>query len=192
MCCCRAPIEIRVDGRVLVFTTFASVAAGLIFGLVPALNASRLDQQTALRERGPRSRGGHHRAQGLFVVLEIALALVLLVGAGLMIRSLTTVLRMDPGFRPENLLLARVSFPVTTTNSDRVLSVWRQIGEKLASVPSVHAASISLSSMPMTSDFSTLPFWLEGQAKPTTASRDAVGTLVHRRGQLPRTSWASL
>jgi predicted permease len=160
--------EIRVDERVLLFTTIASVLAGVLFGLVPALKASRLDQQAALRERGPRSGGAHHRTQGIFVIVEVALALVLLVGAGLMIRSLTTVLRIDPGFDSDNILVARVSFPVSITTPDHVMAVWRQMSQKFETIPGLQAASLSLSSVPMTGDFSTLPFWLDGQAKPST------------------------
>lgn len=162
--------QIRVDGWVLLVTIVVSVAAGLIVGLVPALSASRLDHMNALRERGPRSSGNHHRAQGVFVVIEIALALILLVGAGLMIRSLTAVLRVDPGFRPDNLLLTRVSFPVPPVGTDRVLAVWREIGQQVAKASGVQTASISLSSMPMTSEFSTVPFWPAGRPKPTTAT----------------------
>src|SRR5439155_8621396 len=102
--------EIRVDERVLLFTLTTSVIAGVLFGLLPALKASRLDLHAALRERRLRSAGVHHRTQGVFVVVEIALALVLLVGAGLMIRSLTAVLRIDPGFNFDHLLVVRVSF----------------------------------------------------------------------------------
>jgi predicted permease len=155
--------EIRVDERVLLYTTVASVVAGILFGLVPALKASRLD----LRDRGARSGGVHHRTQGIFVVVEIALALVLLVGAGLMIRSLTTVLRMDPGFNTDHLLVARVSFPVSDVRADHVLSVWRQMSEKFETIPGLQA-SLSASSVPMTNDFSTLPYWLDGQPEPST------------------------
>jgi predicted permease len=160
--------EIRVDERALLFTIIASVVAGVLFGLVPALKASRLDQHAALRERGPRSSGGQHRTQGVFVVVEIALALVLLVGAGLMIRSLTTVLRMDPGFNSDRLLVARVSFPVSNVPPEHVLAVWRQMSQKFETMPGLQAASLSASSVPMTGDFSGLPFWLDGQAKPST------------------------
>ena len=160
--------EIRVDERVLLFTILASVAAGVLFGLVPALRASRLDQHSALRERGPCSGGVQHRTQAAFVVVEIALALVLLVGAGLTIRSLTTVLSIDPGFNANNLLVARVSFPVSNTRPDHVLAVWRQMSQKFETIPGLQAASLSASSLPMTGDFSTLPFWLDGQAKPST------------------------
>ncbi len=152
----------------MLFTTVTSVVAGALFGLVPAIKASRLDQHAALRERGPRSRGAHHRTQAVFVVVEVALALVVLVGAGLMIRSLTAVLRMDPGFKSDNLLVARVSFPVSNTRPDHVLAVWREMSQKVETIPGIRAASLSVSSVPMTNDFSTLPFWLDGQAKPST------------------------
>lgn len=161
--------EIRVDARVLLFTTIASVAAGVLFGLVPALKASRLDQHTSLRERGPRVSGTQHRTQSVFVVAEIALALVLLVGAGLMVRSLTTVLSVDPGFNSDRLLVARVSFPVSNNAlPDRVRAMWRQMSQKFETIPGIQAASLSASSVPMTRNFSGLPFWLDGQAKPTT------------------------
>jgi predicted permease len=160
--------EIRVDERVLLFTLITSVIAGIFFGLLPALKASHLDLQAALRERGPRSGCAQHRTQRVFVVVEIALALVLLVGAGLMIRTLTAVLRIDPGFKSDNLLLARVSFPVSNAGPDDVMAVWRQMSEKFETIPGIQSASLSASSVPMTTDFSTLPFWLDGQAKPST------------------------
>jgi len=160
--------EIQVDARVLLFTTIASVGVGVLFGLVPALKASRLDQHAALKERRPSSGGAHHRTQGIFVVVQIALALVLLVGAGLLIRSLATVLRVDPGFSAGNLLVARVSFPVSNTRPDQVLSLWRQLSQQLETIPGIRAVSLSASSVPMTNDFSGLPFWLDGQSKPST------------------------
>jgi len=159
--------QIRVDLRVLSFTVIASVLAGVLFGLVPALKAARLDQQGALRERGSRPSGAH-RTQGVFVVAEIALALVLLVGAGLMIRSLTTVLSVNPGFNPDHLLTARVSFPVSVAGPDNLRSVWREMTRKFEALPGVRAVSLSASSVPMTNDFSALPFWLDGQARPST------------------------
>jgi hypothetical protein len=158
---------IRVDERVLLFTIIASVLAGVLFGLVPALKASRLDLHAALRERGARLGGAQHRTQGVFVVVEIALALVLLVGAGLMIRSLTTVLSIDPGFNSDHLLVARASFPVSNVGPAHVRAVWRQMRERLDTLPGIQSVSLSLSSVPMTNDFSTLPFWLDGQARPS-------------------------
>jgi predicted permease len=160
--------EIRVDERVLLFTLITSVLAGVLFGLLPALKASRLDLQAALRERGLRSGGGQHRTQGVFVIVEIALALILLLGAGLMIRSLTTVLRINPGFNSDHLLVARASFPASDVSPDHVLAMWRQMSQKFETIPGIPAASLSASSVPMTGDFSALPFWLDGEAKPST------------------------
>ena len=146
----------------------ASTIAGVLFGLVPALNASRLDQYTALRERGTRSSGSRHRTQGVLVVVEIALALVLLVGAGLMIRSLTAALSVDPGFNADHLLVARVSFPVSDAGPARIRAVWRRMSHELDAIPGINGTSLTASSVPMTADFSGLPFWLDGQAKPST------------------------
>jgi predicted permease len=156
--------EIRVDERVLFFTTLASIVIGVLFGLVPALTASRLD----LRERGLRSGGTHHRTQGVFVIVQIALALVLLVGAGLMIRSLTTALRMDPGFNASQLLVARVSSPVSNATPDQVRGVWRQMNQRFETTPGIQGASLSAGAVPMTGAYGALPFWLEGEAKPST------------------------
>ena len=162
--------EIHVDGRVLLVTMIASVVAGVLFGLLPAVKASRFDQHAALRERGASSGGVHPRTQGLLVVVEMALALALLMGAGLMIRSLTTLLSVDPGFDADHLLVARVSFPASPGSPDQVLAMWRQMGQKFKAIPGVRAVSVSVSSVPMTGSFSTLPFWLEGEARPPTAA----------------------
>jgi predicted permease len=157
--------EIQVDMRVLVFTVIASMIAGIVFGLIPALQASRLD----LKERGAHAGGTfHHRTQRALVVIEVALALVLLVGAGLTVRSLTAALRVDPGFRTDHLLLARISSPSSNAGPANLLASWRQIGQTFAAVPGVQATSLSVSSVPMTGDFSALPFWLDREAKPAT------------------------
>lgn len=160
--------DIHVDARVLVFTTALSILAGIVFGLPPAFATSRLD----LKERASRSGGTyHHRTQRTLVVIEIALALTLLVGAGLTIRSLTSALRVDPGFRTDHLLLARISFPNETFSPDDVLASWRLLGRAFTAVPSVQAVSLSASSVPMTGDFSALPFWLQGEPKPSTPAQ---------------------
>ena len=176
--------EIRVDGRVLLFTTIASVVAGVLFGLVPALKASRLDQHGALRERGPHSGGAHHRTQGVFVVVEVALALVLLVGAGLMIRSLTTVLRMDPGFNAGNLLVARVSFPVSSTSPDSVMAVWRQMSDTFETIPGIEAASLSVEFRTDDERLQHAPLLAGRRSQAIDTCGDEMGALLYRRRQL--------
>jgi predicted permease len=158
--------EVRPDGRVLLVMAGASVLAGILFGLAPALRTSRPDLQETLKEGGRGSSGARHRAQGVFVVVEMVLALILLAGAGLMIRSLATLWSIHPGFDPRHVLTARISVP-EVGSPDAVRALWRQINDKLGTVPGVNAASLSLGSAPMGDD-SELPFWLGGRPKPSS------------------------
>src|SRR5262249_59816983 len=90
------------DGAVLAFLTSLSVASGLLFGLVPAASASRVDLAGAMKAGGTRTTGGGGaRLRGTFIAAEVALAVVLAVGAGLLVRTLFSLLQVDPGFRPE-------------------------------------------------------------------------------------------
>jgi len=103
--------RIAVDGRVLVFTAIVSIATGVAFGLAPALRASSIDLLTSLRDAARGSPGGGRRLRALLVVGEIALALVLLVGAGLTIRSFAALAALDLGFDPARVVTMRVSAP---------------------------------------------------------------------------------
>jgi len=108
-----------------------------------------------------------HRAQSVFVVVEMAITLVLLIGAGLMIRSLTQLWRVDPGFTSDNVLTFSLSLPPTmmTASPEAIRSAYRQLDDKLASIPGVQAASLTWGAFPMTGDDERL-FWLDGQPKP--------------------------
>jgi predicted permease len=160
--------EVRLDGRVLLFTLAASVLAGILFGLVPALKSVRPDLHEILKEGGRGLSGARHRAQGVFVVAEVALALVLLAGAGLMIRALAKLWSVDPGFDSHNVLTFRLSLPTTASqNPDAFRAAWRRTQEELAAIPGVQSASLTVTSRPLQGD-SELPFWLEGQPKPPT------------------------
>ena len=112
--------EVHLDGRVLLFMLAASVLAGILFGLAPALKNSQHDLQETLKEGGRGSSGPRHRAQRVFVVVEMALAVVLLAGAGLMIRSLTKLWSVDPGFDPHNVLTFDLSFPAAISSPDAI------------------------------------------------------------------------
>jgi len=159
--------EVQLDGRVLLFTLAAAVLAGVLFGLAPALRTSRAELQETLKEGGRGLSGARHRAQSVFVVVEMALALVLLAGAGLMIRSLAKLWRIDPGFDPHNVLTFYMSFPSTIDAPKVVRATWRQLRDTLGAVSGVQAASLYAGAIPMASE-SDLPFWLEGQPKPST------------------------
>ena len=160
--------EVRLDGRVLLFTLATSLLAGILFGLVPALKSVRPDLHEILKRGGRGLSGTRHRAQGVFVVAEVALALVLLAGAGLMIRALAKLWSVDPGFDSHHLLTFVLSLPTTANQSpDAVRAAWRRTQEELAAIPGVQSASLTVTARPLQGD-SEVPFWLEGQAKPPT------------------------
>ncbi len=162
--------SVHTDVRVLLFTLVSSVLAGVFFGLAPALKTSRADIHETLKEGGRGSSGARHRLQGLFVVVEMAMAVVLLVGAGLMIRSLAKLWGVNPGFDPHNAATFAISYPTTLgATPDAIRASMRQLHDSVADVPGVQAASLSAGSMPMSGD-SELPFWIEGQPKPATES----------------------
>jgi len=152
----------------LLFTLGASVVAGILFGLVPAFTSARSDIHGTLRKGGRGLSVARHPTQSTFVATEMALAVVLLIAAGLMIRSLTKIWRVDPGFDPNNV----VSFSFSTAQSlgatpDAIRQSYRQIHDAIASVPGVESVSLSGASTPMVTD-SELPFWLDGEPKPTS------------------------
>ncbi|HET7842408.1 MAG TPA: ABC transporter permease, partial [Terriglobia bacterium] len=159
--------EISLDGRVLLFTFLVSVLAGVLFGLAPALKTSQSDLHETLKEGGRGSSAPRHRAQSAFVVVEMALALVLLAGAGLMIRSLTKLWGVDPGYDPQNVTVFRASMPMHDQTPDAVRASWRAVLDKLQAIPGVRAVSMSAAAVPLRGD-SEVPFWLEGQPKPAT------------------------
>jgi putative ABC transport system permease protein len=163
--------EIGLDGRVLLFTLTISLGAGMLSGLAPALKTSERRLAETLKEGGRGAQGGRASGQGVFVGVELALAVVLLIGAGLMIRSLNALWNVDPGFRPDNVLTFGLNLPpsMRTANPEAIRSALRELSEKLNSMPGVRAASFSASSRPL-QDVNDNYFWLEGQPRPASAS----------------------
>lgn len=158
--------EVSLDSRVLLFTLVLSLVTGVIFGLAPARKATRINLQEIIKQSGRGSSGFRHRLQGTFVVTEIALALVLLVGAGLMVRTLEALWRVNPGFDPDHAITFSVAFPATSnTTSAETRARLRNFDDKVRSIPGVQAVSTTLGSRPMIHD-SALPFWIEGEPKP--------------------------
>jgi putative ABC transport system permease protein len=159
--------DIGLDARVLFFTLLVSVLAGVIFGLAPALRTSRTNVNATLNQSGRSLAGAHHRAQGIFVTVEMAMALVLLVGAGLMIRTLLRLWDVNPGFSSHNVIV----FSVTPSESlsrqppDAIRAAYRQMDATLRSVAGVEAASFNWGALPMRTDDEE-PFWIEGMARP--------------------------
>jgi predicted permease len=161
--------EVHLDGLVLLFTLAASLLTGILFGLVPALKTSSADLQQTLKEGGRGASAAHHRTQTFFVVAEVALALVLLAGAGLMVRSLAALWGVNPGFDPHHVLSFRSAAP-PIKSTEAIRASWREVHNRLAAIPGVQAVSLSLASRPLGGD-SEVPFWLEGQPKPESTSK---------------------
>jgi putative ABC transport system permease protein len=172
--------EVRLDGRVLVFTFAISLLTGLLAGLIPALKTSQRRFSETLKEGGRGSSGGRVRAQGVFVAVEMALALVLLIGAGLMIRSLAALWHVDPGFRTDNLTTFVLNLPPSAANAsaDAVRASLRQLSDKINSAPGVQAASFSSGAFPLLSE-DDLFFWIDGQPKPASQSEMSMA-LIYR------------
>ena len=159
--------EIGLDPRVLLFTFALSIVAGIIFGLMPAWKASQGSVSRQLIESGRALAGARGGTQSIFVIGEMAMALVLLIGAGLMIRTLVSLWRSDPGFNPKNILTLELSGPASykAGSADAIRSAYRQLHDKLASTPGIEAASFSWGAHPMGSDNEDF-FWFVGRPKP--------------------------
>jgi predicted permease len=161
--------EVGIDLRVLAFTGTIALLAGILFGLAPALKISRTNVQDSLKEGGRGASGARKGAHGILVVVEMALALVLLVGAGLTLRSLVQLWSVDPGFNPQNVMFFGFSLSPSSlrTSPDAIRAGFRAGKASIASTPGVEAASMSWGAFPMSGDDEWL-FWLDGKPKPTT------------------------
>jgi predicted permease len=159
--------EVGIDARVLLFAGSITLLAGIFFGLLPALKISKAGAQAALKEGGRGSSGTRHRVQRALVAAEMALALVLLIGAGLMIRTLTALWNVSPGFETKNVLSFGFALPsaMNQANADSIRAALRDVHEKFASAPGVQAVSFSWGALPLSSDDEWL-FWIDGQPKP--------------------------
>ncbi|MGH9835293.1 MAG: ABC transporter permease, partial [Blastocatellia bacterium] len=162
-------VELRLDARVLGFSLLISVLTGAMFGLAPALQAARPALNETLKAGGRNASGGlgRNRLLSSLVVSEIALALTLLIGAGLMIRSLQRLQAVDPGFDSERLLTMWVSLPAQRYRRDQMAAFSQQLREGLQVLPGAQSVALA-SDLPLSGSTSAGPIELEGQsANPT-------------------------
>jgi predicted permease len=159
--------QVHLDSRVLFFTLGISILAGALFGLAPALKTWRSDLLHPLKEGGRGTSSTRHRMQAAFVVLELALAVVLLIGAGLTLRSFVSLWSVNPGFNPKNVLTFSVSVPASNAHetADEIRANTRRLTATVASVPGVQFASVTDGAQPMNGD-DEWPLWIEGRPKP--------------------------
>lgn len=163
--------QIRIDPAVLIFTFAVSVLSGILFGLAPALKARHSNLQDTLKEGARGASSAHSPIQSVFVAAETAIALLLLVGAGLMVRTLAHLWSVDPGFNPKNVLYFQVSLSpsMNGASAEAVRADFRRIHDEIASVHGVDSVALQHGGVPMWSD-SEDPFWIEGQPKPPRES----------------------
>jgi putative ABC transport system permease protein len=171
--------SVSVNTSVLIFTLGLSVLTGIVFGLVPAFEATRFNLHNSLKEGGKNIGGtsGGGRLRSLFVVTQVALALVLLVGAGLLLKSLNRLQAVETGFNPENLLTMRVSLPVAKYQEDeKAIAFFKQAVERMKAIPGVEAAGV-VNTAPFTGLYPGTNVDIEGQ--PVLPSGQELGTGVY-------------
>jgi predicted permease len=161
-------VGVRMDGPVLAFTALAALAAGVLFGITPAWQISRLHRYELLKEGGRSGTAGRarQRLRSSLVVAEVALALVLLVGAGLFLRSLAAIENVDPGFQPAGVIAATVSLPPTRYgDSARRIAFYRAVLGNLSATPGVTAVAAGIP-VPFSGNGGSASFAIEGRPSP--------------------------
>jgi putative ABC transport system permease protein len=162
-----------VDARVLGFTILITLLTGIIFGLVPALQSSRPNLNETLKEGGRGTTTGHNRVRSSLVITEVAVALVLLIGAGLLIRSFYRLQQVNPGFNPQNALAVSISLPGKKyPEEEQNAAFFTQLTERVSTLPGVVAVGVA-QVLPIQSDY-VLGFNIQG--RPPDAPGDEPST----------------
>jgi putative ABC transport system permease protein len=165
--------EINVDGRVLGFTLLVSILTGVVFGLVPALQASRPDLNETLKEGSRGSTGGRGRQQvrGLIVISEVVVTTVLLIIAGLMIKSFWSLQNVNPGFNPANTLTMMVNLaPAKYSETHQVRDFYDVLLKRIETLPGVQSVG-AVTNLPLTSTVVRFRFTIDGRPPATPGER---------------------
>ena len=174
--------EIKIDGMALGFTLAVSLATSLLFGLAPALAASKPDVHQTLKESGRGGAGGRRRLRETLVVAELALALVTLIGAGLLMNSFLKLQAVDPGFNPRNLLSMTVSLAGASQYVGPAREAfYRRLTDRLTSLPGVESVS-AINHLPLAGDWWGTSIVIEGRPLPPPGQEIIVIYRVSRPG----------
>ena len=167
-------LEPQLDWRVLGFTLALSLITGIVFGLAPAWRSTKLDLTPSLKESGRTSSAVHRSwlSRGL-VVVQVALSLVLLVGAGLFVRTLLNLQRVDPGFDTQNLLLFEISPGLVGYKDEQLRQIYPRIGERIETIPGVQAVT-----------FSRMALLAQGSSSSSVFLRDALNSPPDSEGHI--------
>jgi len=171
---------ISIDYKVLGFTLLVSLATGLIFGFAPAIQSVRFNQNETLKEGGrdAATGGSGKRLRGLLVVAEVAISLVLLIGAGLLINSFLRVRNIDPGFRTENLLTMRIILPSPKYDTLESKSVfYTDLVNRVQSLPGVRSAAV-ITNLPLYAQGNSIGVGIEGKPAPPPGQEPIVITRI--------------
>ncbi len=157
-------MHVELDWRVLSFTFGVSIITGVIFGLFPAFHSSRTELTGTLKEGGRGSGEGarRNRVRGILVVSELAIAVVLLIGAGLLIKSLWLLQNVDPGLRPQNILTFDAVLPESRYPTEKQARFFQDLNKRLAVLPGVQSVS-SVYPLPLSGDRFSISFQIEGR-----------------------------
>ena len=166
--------DFGVDTPVLLFTLGASLLTGLLFGLAPALQSAKTNLTETLKEGERNSSRGHNRAGSVLVISEVALTLVLLVGAGLLVKSFWRLSQVNPGFDPQNVLAMQISINARPDEGPRVDNFLNQLQQRVQQLPGVQSVSVSNGIPFEGANFP--PFVIEGQPPPAPG-QDPTGLL---------------
>ena len=167
--------EIAVDGAALAFTFSVSLITGVLFGLAPAFQVSRCNLNETLKEGSRGSTAGHNRLRSSLVVVEVALSVMLLIGAGLLIRSFARLTNTNPGFDPRNVAAMELSVSTQSFTSDASQAVFfKQVLDKAKAIPGVASVG-SISALPLSGAEELDAYMVEGEAPPKTISESNIG-----------------
>jgi putative ABC transport system permease protein len=172
--------EISIDLKVLAFTFLVSVATGLIFGLAPAIQAARFNQIDTLKEGGrdAATGGSGKRLRGLLVTAEVAISLVLLIGAGLLINSFLRLRNVDPGFRTDNLLTMKIVLPEPKYEEmERRSAFYTELVNRVQSLAGVRSAAVT-SNLPLYRQGNSISIGIEGQPAPPPGQERIIVTRI--------------
>jgi predicted permease len=159
--------NIHVDGWVLAFTLAVSLLTGIAFGLAPAFQTSHIDLSSTLKEGGRGATAGHRRLRSALVVSETAASLVLLVGAGLMLRTVWRLSQVDPGFDPRHLLTFSIGLsPENSSTPDKIRLAYKRLTDGMERLPGAEAAALG-NNLPLAGYDSEIPLWVSGRPRPT-------------------------
>lgn len=170
--------EIHLDWRVLVFALAASIVSGLLFGLAPALRVPVRGVEQALREGARSIAGGSRRLQSIFVIAEIALAVVLLVSAGMLGHTLLALSSLAPGFNLHNVMAAHLALsPSALGNPEQIRAAWQDVLDRARRVPAVESVALS-DIIPMREGENSLDYWTAATPPPPNQAPFALASCV--------------